>query len=588
MASATRFQARPAGQGEPPHVPVTPKNKTAKSSSTQAAATPSTGGDPSALGEAADDDNDNDGEADGRVPSIGANALTAENLAVSNQWTGEGKTTGMFDLNDATFSSDEESDGEMEPDFEINDDDDYNAVDNISETSERSDAFEADVEREILAAGENNIDWDDENTYAFNDSMDTNQYSLLTGFDEPATPIERELFARSRRQSSARPANDTSHLSTFLKGTPLDEDWSSSSSSASDAGGDDAKENKPSATGQSEASSGDDETDDDAMLNETVHTPSVTLNRPTSRLVNRTPSVRSSIEGHAVDGRTPGKYGIMRKFKINPRKAVAFSAPDTTARGGRTIHFNAPKNRSLRWISAHTSRSSSTSSSRAPVFNFEDSRTGSIITDVINGRLFQQFNCNPQDNPSGHDRAEFARIANMSMRTYSRLAGGVFADLDEASIDDATHEQAMSFVDFQEDDDDDQDDDEDETETAASTSQVAMTPMLPPARPFTADDTIRASTAFGNRMNRNSTSAGGQEVPPSSPLAHVSRGQGKMAPELGAPFEPRHPEPGTPDSDEFSSRPTTAGQSSSPRKRRGTGEFDEASSLTPAMKKQRV
>lgn len=228
--------------------PTTPKSKTTKSSGGSESGT---GAGTGAAGEAAaeEDDADNGDKADGHVPSIGVNNLTAQNLAASNQWTATGSgTAGMFDLEDATFSSDEESDDEAEPDFEVNDDDDYDAVDNISETSERSDAFEADIEREIMAAGENNIDWDDENTYAYNDSLDAHQYSMeLLDFGEPATAIERELFSRHRRQSSVRPAHDTSHLNNFLKGTPLDEDWSSSSSSASEAGGDIGKDDKSAA-----------------------------------------------------------------------------------------------------------------------------------------------------------------------------------------------------------------------------------------------------------------------------------------------------------------------------------------------------
>lgn len=224
------------------------------------------------------------------------------------------------------------------------------------------------------------------------------------------------------------------------------------------------------------------------------------------------------------------------------------------------------------------------------MLDFGDSRTGSIITDVINGRLFQQFNCNtPALNSRTRSQAEFARTA-MLRNSFPRFAGGVFGDFDESAIDDETHEQAMSLVDFQ--DDEDEDEDEDESEDIASAGRGAKTPMLPPARPFSADDTVRAATAFGNKLRDAQAGAGAQEMLPSSPLARVSRLGSIGGPELGAAFEPRlqqQQRPGTPDSDEFpSSRPTTSGQSSSPNKRRNTGEFDEPSSLTPAMKKQRV
>ena len=71
--------------------------------------------------------------------------------------------------NDGDFyDSDSDLAEQEDENFDINDDDDdYDGVDKMSITSDGSDRFEEEVENEILAAGEDGIDWDDERTYGY-------------------------------------------------------------------------------------------------------------------------------------------------------------------------------------------------------------------------------------------------------------------------------------------------------------------------------------------------------------------------------------------------------------------------------------
>lgn len=143
---------------------------------------------------------------------------------------------------------DSEADSELSdsPDDDIDvadDDDDYDAVDRLSDTSDGSANFEKEFENDILAAGEGGIDWNDETTYAYDDSWQANQYSYAIELDSPMPIAENTIlslaFDQERRESldDAMPETPTgsAYLGRLLFDDDSSEDGASSSSRSSNS-----------------------------------------------------------------------------------------------------------------------------------------------------------------------------------------------------------------------------------------------------------------------------------------------------------------------------------------------------------------
>lgn len=123
---------------------------------------------------------------------------------------------------DGESDSDGESEASETPDDDIDiadDDDDYDGVDKLSDSSDKSEDVEKDFEEDLLAAGEGGIDWNDETTYAYDDSWQANQYSYAVELDSPIPITDNAIlslaFDQDRRQSmdSATPNTPTGSAS---------------------------------------------------------------------------------------------------------------------------------------------------------------------------------------------------------------------------------------------------------------------------------------------------------------------------------------------------------------------------------------
>lgn len=176
----------------------------------------------------------------------------------------------------------------------------------------------------------------------------------------------------------------------------------------------------------------------------------------------------------------------MRKIPVDPKKAICSSSSTPE---GRVIHFNVPKKSyAIRWIMAGNSRSNSTASCPSK-FGFRstidhiNSRTGSMIHDVINGRLFQQFHCSPLTAEEPSPSTEIVRnpflgnsLRPMYLRTPSRRHGQ-FEELD-MDFDEEAHVDALNLIDF---DGGDADDDDAESEETADLACRAVRRHSAPA-----------------------------------------------------------------------------------------------------------
>lgn len=120
------------------------------------------------------------------------------------------------------------------------DDDDYEGVDGVSEVSDDSAAFEAEVENEIFAAGEDGIDWDDKNTYGYcGSSLMDSQFFLDEVVASDAlfggSEWDFEDFTSNGIANSEQPPVQHSVFEFHSKSwsPKLEIDWEGSSSSSS-------------------------------------------------------------------------------------------------------------------------------------------------------------------------------------------------------------------------------------------------------------------------------------------------------------------------------------------------------------------
>lgn len=189
----------------------------------------------------AEEDGDEDGvEEDDQTDEV-APPHSADDSSQPQGFEDDGVWAGLqsesFD-EDGEFSDSES--GDVDLPFELNeDDDDYDALDRMSVTSDDSKKFENDIEQEILAAGEDGIDWDNEDTYGYTVTSEwraTQYYTspdllaqmpMVDGFsifdydlDEPPVATAASVPSQVAHQSIGQPQ--------------MMVDWPSSSSSASD------------------------------------------------------------------------------------------------------------------------------------------------------------------------------------------------------------------------------------------------------------------------------------------------------------------------------------------------------------------
>jgi len=142
-------------------------------------------------------------------------------------------TDDTFDLD---FDKEEMSDSDADdsPDAELDiaeDDDDYDAVDRLSDTSEHSAHMEGDAEDDIFAEAELGIDWNDEQTYGFVDSWENSQYSLAAELKLGDSLPEDTLLLldQSRRMSaSSKPPVVKTEVPTYVGSISFPDEWSSS------------------------------------------------------------------------------------------------------------------------------------------------------------------------------------------------------------------------------------------------------------------------------------------------------------------------------------------------------------------------
>ena len=134
--------------------------------------------------------------------------------------------------------SDGESDASETQDDDIDiadDDDDYDGVDKLSDSSDKSEDVEKDFEEDLLAGGESGIDWNDETTYAYDDSWQANQYSYAIELDSPMPIADNAIlslaFEQDRRQSMDIATPDTPTGSAFLGRLLFDDDSSDDNNS---------------------------------------------------------------------------------------------------------------------------------------------------------------------------------------------------------------------------------------------------------------------------------------------------------------------------------------------------------------------
>lgn len=156
------------------------------------------------------------------------------------------------------------------------------------------------------------------------------------------------------------------------------------------------------------------------------------------------------------------KRSALRKLVLDPRKAICIS---TRTPNGRVLQFTVPKNNALKVITVRGTRREN-SARRASKFDLRaildhgvDTRTGSIITDVINGRLFQQYHCSPQSSSRADNVAEteFARnpfltgtFRPMYPSRSSGSQGGLLDDLGNFVFDDEIDDDdILSLIDFE-------------------------------------------------------------------------------------------------------------------------------------------
>lgn len=117
-------------------------------------------------GESDDDEAEDDDNPDVIAPSSDIISHPEQPHAGANAQAGQSEVKKEDEGN--FYDSDSDMADHDEENFDINeDDDDYDGVDRMSVTSDGSDMFEEEVENEILAAGEQGIDWDDEETYGY-------------------------------------------------------------------------------------------------------------------------------------------------------------------------------------------------------------------------------------------------------------------------------------------------------------------------------------------------------------------------------------------------------------------------------------
>jgi len=189
----------------------------------------------SSTGEIAEDEED--AETDNTssqvvtLPITPVRIVKEDSLAESHP--GDQDTDDIFDLDfDKELMSD--SDVDESPDAELDiaeDDDDYDAIDRLSDTSEHSAHMEGDAEDDILAEAELDIDWNDEQTYGFVDSWENSQYSLAAELQLGDSLPEDTLLLldQARRMSaSSRPPVEKPVVATYVGSISFPDEWSSS------------------------------------------------------------------------------------------------------------------------------------------------------------------------------------------------------------------------------------------------------------------------------------------------------------------------------------------------------------------------
>lgn len=140
-----------------------------------------------------------------------------------------------YDLECHECVSDSDADDSPEADLDIaDDDDDYDAIDRLSDVSEHSDNIENDAENDIFAEGELGIDWNDEQTYGFDDSWQGSQYSYAAELQLGESLAEDTLLLldQARRMSATKPPVDKPTLTHYMSGVSFPDEWSSSEDEA--------------------------------------------------------------------------------------------------------------------------------------------------------------------------------------------------------------------------------------------------------------------------------------------------------------------------------------------------------------------
>jgi len=198
-----------------------------------------TNGEPSSEGTEGNGDvaKDED-ETDKLAPAILQSLVSANPSDVSN--LGEGQTEAKpvddtyDDLNFDGSLSDSDADADESPEADLDiadDDDDYDAIDKLSDTSEHSDNIENDAENDIFAEGELGIDWNDEQTYGFDDSWQASQYSLAAELQlGDSLPEDTLLLLDQARRMSAgnKTVVEKPATTAYVSSITFPDEWSSS------------------------------------------------------------------------------------------------------------------------------------------------------------------------------------------------------------------------------------------------------------------------------------------------------------------------------------------------------------------------
>lgn len=120
--------------------------------------------------------------------------------------------------------------------LDLEDDDDYNGVDNISNSSDDSYQFEKEVEADLMAEGDAMFDWEDVQTYQYDENWNTGIYDLGHSTMEPMADYDLSHLHHDGRMTQSAPSLPVRSLGDAIGEYPFSSftEHNSSASSSSD------------------------------------------------------------------------------------------------------------------------------------------------------------------------------------------------------------------------------------------------------------------------------------------------------------------------------------------------------------------